>query len=70
MNGLPLDEFKAANCAVVLFEEIERELIRLDGEKKPIHPIEKIKRQGMKKELLAERARIAEGLRGIVDLRA
>ena len=67
---LPLDEFKAATSAVFLFEEIERELIRLDGQKKTIHPIEKIKREGMKKALLAERRRIPEGLRGIVDLRA
>ena len=67
---LPLDEFKAATSAVFLFEEIERELIRLDGERKPAHPIERIKREGMKSALLQERYRIAEGLRGIVDLRA
>lgn len=67
---MQLDEFKAATLAVTLYEEIERELVRLDGERKPTHPIERIKRDGCKMALLQERQRIAQELRGIVDLRA
>lgn len=67
---LDLDEFKAASTAVFLFEEIEKELVKLDSSKRPAHPIERIKREGMKTALLKERRRIAHELRGIVELRA